>query len=154
MKFVLTGNSNPSPTCSFSSLKLIPIFAAPIPTGVICWAGSVEGLSLEIGSVLEFALVLTGSGVTGIATGVGSGYRALGMAAICGVKGAGVVGWMVGIFTGAGDTGGDAGGVGWLATGVGVSIGVGVGVGVTIAIGGCFRPQAVTPTIANKHRLR
>ena len=85
----------------------MPILATPIPTGVICWAGSVGGLSLEIGSVLEFALVLTGSGVTGIGTGVGSGYRALGKAEIFGVKGAGV-GLMGGTFTGTGDgTGGD-----------------------------------------------
>jgi len=85
----------------------MPIFAAPIPTGVICWAGSVGGLSLEIGSVLEFALVLTGSGMTGIGTGVGIGYKALDTE-IFGVKGAGIVGLMVGTFTGTGDgTGGD-----------------------------------------------
>lgn len=58
MKLGLTGNSNPEPTFSFSSLNVIPIFASPIPTVVICRAGSVEVLSLESGSGLGLALVV------------------------------------------------------------------------------------------------
>jgi len=105
-------------------------------------------LSLEIGSVLEFALVLT-SGMTGIGTGVGIGYKALGTE-IFGVKGAGV-GLLVGTSTGTGDgTGGDTAGA--IATGDGDGVTLGLGVGTTIAVGWFL--QAVTITIADKHRLR
>lgn len=121
----------------------MPILAAPIPTGVICWAGSVGGLSLEIGSVLEFALVLTG-GMTGIVTGVGIGYKALGTE-IFGV------GLLVGTSTGTGDgTGGDTAGA--IATGDGDGVTLGLGVGTTIAVGWFL--QAVTIAIADKHMLR
>jgi len=124
----------------------MPIFAAPIPTGVICWAGSVGGLSLEIGSVLEFALVLTGSGMTGIGTGVGIGYKALGTE---------MVGLMVGTFTSTGDVmGGDTRSGGSIVTGDGIGVTLGLGVGKTIAVGWLFFPQAVTINIASKHRLR
>ena len=85
-----------------------------------------------MGSGLGLALVLFGSGITGIWTGVGSGYSGLGKAEIICVDGA------LGLFTGTGETATVGAGicVGWVVvTGGGVTD-VGVGVGVTTAVGG------------------
>jgi hypothetical protein len=91
-----------------------------------------------LGSGFGLALVLFGSGITGIWIGAGSGYRGLGRAEIIGVEAAAGVGCSLGLFTGAGEaaTFGEGIGVGWVVmTGGGVTA-VGVGVGVTTAVGG------------------
>ena len=93
-----------------------------------------------MGSGLGLALVLFGSGITGIWTGAGSGYSGLGKAEIIGVDGAAGVGCSLGILTGTGAAAsGGAGlgvGVGWVVvTGGGVTA-VGVGAFVTTAVGG------------------
>lgn len=93
---------------------------------------------MEIGSGLGLALVLFGSGITGIWTGAGSGYSGLGKAEIIGVDGACEAGFSLGTFTGEGEaaTVGAGLGVGWVVvTGGGVTA-MGVGAGVTTAVGG------------------
>ena len=122
-----------------------------MPTGVICCAGSIGGLSLD-GSGLRFVLVWA-DGTTGIATGVGTGYRDLGRAEIVGgAVTAELAGLTVGTLSGEGDGTTGTWGVGWIVTGdeIGGAT-MGVGGGVTTTVGGwLFLPQAVRTTVANK----